>query len=91
MEHIERRPELEGQLSKIEETLGSPDDVRASDQDETVHLYHSRYRNTPVTEKYLLVVAKIGTESPFIITAFFTDRIKSDTPMDNNGDTDTGG
>lgn len=51
LEHIERRPELEGQCSKIEKTLTDPDDVRVSDQDKTVYLYHRRYQNTPVTEK----------------------------------------
>lgn len=82
LEHIERRPEMEDQRSKIEETLVEPDDIRESNQDDTVHLYYKHYPTTPVTEKYLLVVVKFDVESPFIITAFFTDRIKSGTPID---------
>jgi hypothetical protein len=33
-------------------------------------------------EKYLLVVVKREIDNPFIITAFFTDRPKSGTPID---------
>lgn len=39
-EHIERRPEMDGQLERIEETLQDPDELRVSQQDETVRLYH---------------------------------------------------
>lgn len=83
LEHIERRPEMEDQLERIEETLREPDDVRVSDQDDSVVLYHRRYADTPVTEKILLVVVKRDVESPFLITAFFTDRLKSGTPIDD--------
>lgn len=76
LEHIERRPEMDGQLDRIEETLQNPDELRESDQDRTVVLYHRRYSDTPVTDKYLLVVVKRDIESPFVITAFFTDRLK---------------
>lgn len=82
LEHIERRPEMVSQVDRIEETLENPDEVRSSDQDETVHLYHRRYETTPVTDKILLVVVKVETESPFVITAFFTDRLKSGTTLD---------
>lgn len=58
LEHIKRRPEMKGQVPKIEETLADPDQVRESDQDDTVHLYYKQYQETPVTEKHLLVVAK---------------------------------
>lgn len=77
LEHIEQRPEMEGQTDRVEETLKEPGDVRKSEQDEAVFLYYRQYDETPVTEKYLLVVVKVGTESPFVITAFYTDRIKS--------------
>ena len=82
LDHIERRPEMNGQLDRIEETLQNLDELRGSDQDETVVLYHRLYSETPVTEKYLLVVVKRDVENPFVITAFFTDRVKSGTPID---------
>ena len=34
------------------------------------------YDTTPVTEKYLCVVVKELTDDIFIITAYFTDKIK---------------
>lgn len=82
LEHIERRPEMVSQVDRLRETLEHPDEVRRSDQDGTVHLYHRRYEITPVTEKILLVVVKMEIDSPFVITAFFTDRLKSGTTLD---------
>lgn len=61
--------------------LQEPDDVRECDQDGTVHLYHRRYPETPVTEKLLLVVVNVEVESPFVVTAFFTDRLESGTRL----------
>ena len=72
---------MENQLDRIEETVQEPDELRVSEQDETVRLYHRRYAETPVTEKILLVVVKYDVDSPFVITAFFTDRLKSGTPV----------
>lgn len=83
-DHIERRPEMVGQRAKIETTLADPDEVRVSDQDDGVRLYYRHYSDTPVTEKFLLVVAKVDVPSPFIITAFFTDRIKSGRSIDSD-------
>lgn len=76
---------MDGQVSRIEETLADPDEVRSSDRDDAVHLYYRHYPETPVTEKYLLVVARVG-DDPFVITAFFTDWIKSGEPIEPDGD-----
>ena len=67
---------MTGQRSRIEETLADPDEVRVSNQDDDVFLYYRRYSETPVTEKFMLVVANVAAD-PFVITAFYTDRIKS--------------
>lgn len=77
LDHIERRPEMQNQLDRLEETLAKPDVVRESDQDSTVHLYYREYASTPVSEKYLVAIVKIDSASPFVITAFFTDRIQT--------------
>jgi hypothetical protein len=53
-----------------------------SDQDAAVHLSHRQYEMTPVTEPVLLVVVTVAVESPFVITAFVTDRLQSGTPLD---------
>lgn len=80
--HIERRPEMDSQIKRIEETLADPEEVRVSEQDDSVYLYHRNYETTPVTEKILLVVVSVDVDSPFVITSFFTDRLKSGQPLD---------
>ncbi|HIE15101.1 TPA: hypothetical protein EYP70_07505 [Candidatus Bathyarchaeota archaeon] len=76
-EHIETdHPEMAGQIDKIQETLLNPDIVIRSRTDPDVELFYRHYEVTPVTEKYLCVVVKILTEDIFIITAYFTDKIK---------------
>ena len=82
LDHIERRPEMVDQLDRIAEVLLEPDEVRVSGQDESVHLYYRQYSATPVTEKFLLVVANVEVDSPFVITAFYTDRLKSGRSLD---------
>jgi len=77
LKHILKRPEMRNQLSKIRETLGHPLEVRKSNYDSSIHLYYKKYAGTPVGEKFLLVVVKVKVESPFVITAFFTDKVKS--------------
>ena len=76
MKHIIRRPEMKNQRKKIEETLKDPDAIVESKYDKTVLLYHKLYPKTPVTRKYLLVAVKILDRDAFVLTAFFTDKIK---------------
>ncbi len=67
---------MDGQLERIKETLAGPDIIKESNQDNSVWLYYRFYIITPVTEKYMLVVVKLLDSNGFIITAFYTDRIK---------------
>lgn len=76
-EHIETdHPEMFGQLGRIQDTLMNPDVVIRSRTDPSVELFHRYYDITPVTEKYLCVVVKVLNDDLFIITAYFTDKIK---------------
>ena len=74
--HILEHAEMEGQLDKLQEVLQEPNVIVRSQRDPDVHLYHKHYRTTPVTEKYLLVGVKTDPHDAFIVTAFFTDRVK---------------
>ena len=75
--HVLSHPEHdEGTLQRIEETVRAPDRAVRSRTDDTATLLYRRYDRTPVTSKYLCVVAKTETADPFIITAYFTDAIK---------------
>ena len=64
------------QRERLAETLAEPDIVIASVTDEAVLAYHRLYESTPVTRKYLVVVVKTAQEDAFILTAYFTSRLK---------------
>ena len=74
--HINEREEMIGQEDKIEETLSLPGMVKISKYDPDVLLYYRYYESTPVTKKYLVVIVKTMEEEAFILSAFFTDKIK---------------
>jgi len=74
--HVLEHPEMKNQLARIKETVVNPDEVRASIHDPSVLLFYKLYEKTPVTEKYLIVVIKFLNKEGFIVTAFFTDRVK---------------
>ena len=76
-EHIETdHPEMAGQIDKIQETSLNPDVIVRSRTDSNVELFYRHYHATPVTEKYLCVVVKVLSNDIFVITAYFTDKIK---------------
>ena len=76
--HIEEcHPEMIGQLEKCKETLRNPEEIRISKSDSKTELFYRFYQKTPVTSKYLCVVTKNHSNDRFIITAYFTDKIKS--------------
>jgi hypothetical protein len=75
--HLETdHPEMQGQAPKIVETLTDPDQVIRSRTDSQVELFFKHYLSTPVTTKFLCVVVKALTDDNFIITAYFTDKVK---------------
>jgi hypothetical protein len=74
--HITERAEMIGQEKRIEETLLSPDIIKVSNYDVEVLLYYRWYESTPVTKKYLVVIAKMTQQDAFILSSFFTDKIK---------------
>lgn len=77
LEHILTRAEMEGQKDKISETLLIPDKIKKSKHDPRVLLYYRLYEKTPVTRKYLMVAVKVENGEGFILTSFFTDKIKA--------------
>jgi len=74
--HILKRMEMANEMERIKETLLSPDEIRKSLQNDFIWLYYKHYSTTPVTEKYMVVVAKILNKEGYLLTAFYTDRIK---------------
>jgi len=74
--HILDHPEMIGQRERLIETLAQPDLVIATVKDETVHAYHRLYETTPVTRKFLVVAVKMEVDDAFVLTAYFTSRLK---------------
>ncbi|MDY6804379.1 MAG: hypothetical protein SXA11_11300 [Cyanobacteriota bacterium] len=76
LEHILRHPELSGMEDEIDVTLRNPEEVRRSRTDETVLLSYRYYTGTLIGDKWLCVVVKYLENDAFVLTAYFTDKIK---------------
>ena len=63
--------EIEGKEKEVKETLTEPDEIRQSISDESVYLYYKKYGKLSLS-----VVVKHKNGDGFIITAYYTDRIK---------------
>jgi hypothetical protein len=75
--HLLEHPEMRGQENMLAETLLEPDMVIKSQSDDTVLLFHRFYERLAIGDKYLCVVVKYAEAIVFIITAYFTDKVKS--------------
>ena len=63
--------EIKGKEKEIKETLTNPDEIRLSKSDSSVYLYYKHYGKLSLS-----VVVKHNNGEGFIITAYYTDRIK---------------
>lgn len=73
--HICRRhPEMQGQDSKVLETVRSPKMVLQGDYGEKLAVRF--YRTTPLTSKYLVIAYKeVSATDGFVVTAYFARRL----------------
>lgn len=70
---IKRHPEMENQKEKVLETLTSPDLIQQGDLDTLIS--GKFYPETPLTEKFLMVIYKeINERDGFVLTAYFTNK-----------------
>ena len=67
---------MSGEESRITAALAAPDVVVQSDYDPDVRLYHRLYEHAELGEKHLCVVVKSVEDDHYLLTAFFTDRVK---------------
>ena len=74
--HLLEHPEMQGQEDKLAEALLEPDAVVQSQTDNTARLFHRLYRQLAIGDKYLCVVVKYVEGDIFVITAYFTDKVK---------------
>ncbi|HLD06507.1 MAG TPA: DUF4258 domain-containing protein [Candidatus Nanoarchaeia archaeon] len=66
-----KHPEISGKEGEIRETLHNPDEIRLSKSDATVYLYYKYYSGLSLS-----VVVKHKNGEGFMVTAYYTDRIK---------------
>ncbi len=66
-----KHPEIDGKEAEIKLTLAEPNEVRRSRSDNSVYLYYMKRGRL-----WLAVVVKHRNGDGFVITAYFTDRIK---------------
>jgi hypothetical protein len=76
MSHILEHPEMKGQEPRIADILGRPDVVVQSSSDTSVRMFYRFYKNTSVGDKFLCAIVKYGQDRSFVITAYFTDKVK---------------
>jgi len=68
-------PEVEAERARIRKTLENPEIVVEGATRNTQICYRF-FKRTPVTSKYLAVVIKVLNQEGFIITAYFTERVR---------------
>jgi len=68
-------PEVEGEQNRIKSVLKKPEVVVEGATSDTKVCY-KMFRATPVSRKYLAVVIKVLDREGFIMTSYFTERIR---------------
>jgi len=73
-------PEVESEQVKIGEVLENPEVVVEGATKDTRICYRF-FKSTPVASKYLAVVVKVLNKEGFIITGYFTERVRRGTVL----------
>lgn len=71
--HIQKHPEMGNQIEKIKETLQKPNVIKEFGYDSQVRFYFRFYKER---KEYLFISVKYLNGNGFVITSFYTDKIK---------------
>ena len=71
--HILKHPEMSNQIEQIKDTLLYPDKITNVNYDPDVGFYYRYYKDR---KEYLFVSVKYLNGEGYIITSFYTDKIK---------------
>lgn len=74
--HIEEHLEMNHFEEHIRDTLLNPKAVVRSNRDPEASLYYRYYMGTRIGDKWLCIVVKDDNKDAFVLTAYFTDKIK---------------
>ena len=69
-------PELTNSVRRIQKTLSEPDRIIRSTSDPDAQLFYRFFRDSPVGSKFFCVVVKADKDDYFVVTAYFTDKVK---------------
>ncbi len=67
---------LVGNLEKLKDTITNPLIVLGSNDNQKINFYYRYYKDRDTKERYLLVLVKYLNGIGFIITSFFTHKLK---------------
>ena len=73
--HILKHPNMHSQLENIKTALQNPTAIRYNEEDESVAYFYKEFKDSDVSEKYLLVSVKYLNGEGFVITSFLTNKI----------------
>lgn len=62
---------VSGKENLVKQTLANPHEIRISKKDKSVYLFYRKYR-----DKFLCVIARISKKEGYIITVYYTKKIK---------------
>jgi hypothetical protein len=71
--HIQKHPHMSSKIEEIQETIEHPDVVKQFSHDTKVHFY---FKWDKKMKQFLFISAKYLNGDGFIITSFYTDKIK---------------
>ena len=71
--HIQKHPEMSSQIEQIKETLESPTVITEFEYDPNVRFYYRYYKDR---KEYLFISVRYLNGEGFVITSFYTDKIK---------------
>ena len=71
--HIQKHAGISGSIEQIKETLKHPDAITGLSYDPKVHFYYKYYKER---KEYLFISVKYINGEGFVITSFYTDKIK---------------
>lgn len=69
-------PEMVNDLDNIRSAITSPEFTKTSEHDDNVMFYYRYYKDKKSSAKYLLTAVKHLNGDGFVITAFYTNKVK---------------
>ena len=66
-----KHPAVKGRESEVKETLTSPEQIRQNNKNKKIYLFYKKY-----SKRYLCVIVRHLNGNGFIITVYFTNKIK---------------